>query len=65
MVNNQKKSVEASIVETKSDGDCFVASNTENGSKNEWILDSGCTFHMSHNRDWFTTYFHTIDTWMV
>ncbi|KAG8474295.1 hypothetical protein CXB51_034132 [Gossypium anomalum] len=22
----------------------------------EWILDSGCTFHMSPNRDWFTTY---------
>jgi len=50
------KSVEASIVETESGGDCFEASNTEQRSKNEWILDSGCTFHMSHNREWFTTY---------
>ena len=23
---------------------------------NEWILDSGCSFHMSPNRDLFTTY---------
>jgi len=51
-----EKFPEASIVETESDGDCFVASNTEQRSKNEWILDSDCTFHMSHNRDWFTTY---------
>ena len=51
-----EKIVEASIVETESDGDCFVASNTEQRSKNECILDSGCTFHMSHNRDWFTTF---------
>jgi len=46
-----EKYTEASIVETESDGDCFVTSNTEERSKNEWILDSGCTFHMSHNRD--------------
>ena len=47
-----EKFAKASIV----DGDCFVASNTEQRSKNEWILDSGSTFHMSHNREWFTTY---------
>ena len=23
---------------------------------NEWILDSGCTYHMCPHRDWFTTY---------
>ena len=51
-----EKSSKASIVEVESDGDCFVASNTEQRSKNEWILDSDCTFHMSPNRDWFTTY---------
>jgi len=51
-----EKSAEANIVETESDGDCFIASNTEQRSKNERILDSGCTFHMSHNKDWFTTY---------
>ncbi|KAG8474900.1 hypothetical protein CXB51_031553 [Gossypium anomalum] len=34
---------EANVVEDYSDGE-------------EWILDSGCTFHISPNRDWFTTY---------
>ena len=30
----------------------------ENGirPKDEWILDSGCSYHMCPNRDWFTTY---------
>ena len=30
----------------------------ENGirPKDEWILDSGCSYHMYPNRDWFTTY---------
>ncbi|PHT53674.1 hypothetical protein CQW23_08136 [Capsicum baccatum] len=51
-----EKSAEASFVETESDGECFIASGTEQRSKNEWVLDSGCTFHMSPNRDWFTTY---------
>ena len=23
---------------------------------NEWIMDSGCSFHMSPNRDWFSAY---------
>ncbi|KAL6513040.1 E3 ubiquitin-protein ligase upl4 [Orobanche minor] len=26
---------------------------SEGQSKNEWILDSGCSFHMTPNRDWF------------
>jgi len=30
-----EKYAEASIVETESDGDCFVASNNEQRSKNE------------------------------
>ena len=25
-------------------------------SGNSWILDSGCSYHMSPNRDWFSTY---------
>lgn len=27
---------------------------TEKGCTEEWILDSGCTFHMTHCRDYFT-----------
>ncbi|KAG8480706.1 hypothetical protein CXB51_025391 [Gossypium anomalum] len=33
-----------------------VASVNDSKVSEEWILDSGCTFHMSPNRDWFTTY---------
>ena len=25
-------------------------------SSPEWILDTGCTYHMCPNRDWFSTY---------
>ena len=30
----------------------------ENGirPKDEWILDSGCSYYMCPNRDWFITY---------
>ncbi|KAG8501537.1 hypothetical protein CXB51_004025 [Gossypium anomalum] len=34
----------------------LVASVSESKVNEEWIFDSGCTFHMSPNRDWFTTY---------
>ncbi|KAG8474474.1 hypothetical protein CXB51_031434 [Gossypium anomalum] len=39
-----------------SDGELLVASVNDSKVSEEWILDSGCTFHMSPNRDWFTTY---------
>ena len=29
---------------------------SEKKDLNEWILDSGCTYHMCPHRDWFTTY---------
>ncbi|KAG8479421.1 hypothetical protein CXB51_029920 [Gossypium anomalum] len=42
--------------EDYSDGELSVASVNDSKVSEEWILDSGCTFHMSPNRDWFTTY---------
>ncbi|KAG8491577.1 hypothetical protein CXB51_014857 [Gossypium anomalum] len=39
-----------------SDGELLVASINDSKVSEEWILDSGCTFYMSPNRDWFTTY---------
>ncbi|KAG8499425.1 hypothetical protein CXB51_005933 [Gossypium anomalum] len=51
-----KNSGEADIVEDYSDGEILVASVNDSKVNKEWILDSGCTFHMSPNRDWFTTY---------
>ncbi|KAG8478618.1 hypothetical protein CXB51_028426 [Gossypium anomalum] len=39
-------------------GDDFLLVSTSNNSKltSEWILDSGCSFHMCPNREWFSTY---------
>ncbi|KAG8473168.1 hypothetical protein CXB51_035114 [Gossypium anomalum] len=47
---------EADVVEDYSDGELLVASVNDSKVSEEWILDSGCTFHMSPYRDWFTTY---------
>ncbi|KAG8492439.1 hypothetical protein CXB51_009727 [Gossypium anomalum] len=51
-----ENSGEADVVEGYSDGELLVASINDSKVSEEWILDSGCTFHMSPNRDWFTTY---------
>ncbi|KAG8500580.1 hypothetical protein CXB51_002706 [Gossypium anomalum] len=58
---NQKRkqlenSSEADFVEDYNDGELLVAFVNDSKVSEEWILDSGCTFHMSPNRDWFTTY---------
>ncbi|KAG8481222.1 hypothetical protein CXB51_025972 [Gossypium anomalum] len=42
--------------EDYSDGELLVASVNNSKVSEEWILNSGYTFHMSLNRDWFTTY---------
>ncbi|KAG8474805.1 hypothetical protein CXB51_031510 [Gossypium anomalum] len=51
-----ENSGEADVVEDYSDGELLVASVNDSKVSEEWILDSGCTFHMSPNRDWFTAY---------
>ena len=51
-----RKSGEASVVELdQTDEELLVASDTDLRA-GDWILDSGCTFHMTPNRDWFSTY---------
>ncbi|KAG8492194.1 hypothetical protein CXB51_009888 [Gossypium anomalum] len=47
---------EDDIVEDYSDVELLVTSVNDSKVSEEWILDSGCIFHMSPNRDWFTTY---------
>ncbi|KAG8472188.1 hypothetical protein CXB51_036924 [Gossypium anomalum] len=47
---------EANVVEDYSNGELLVASVNNSKVSDEWILDSGCTFHMSPNRGWFITY---------
>ncbi|KAG8474857.1 hypothetical protein CXB51_031589 [Gossypium anomalum] len=51
-----ENSGEADVVEDYNDGELLVASVNDCKVSEEWILDSGCIFHMSPNRDWFTTY---------
>ncbi|KAG8488508.1 hypothetical protein CXB51_016430 [Gossypium anomalum] len=51
-----ENSHEADVVEDYSDGELLVAFVNDSKVSEEWILDSGCTFHLSPNRDWFTTY---------
>ncbi|KAG8478794.1 hypothetical protein CXB51_028696 [Gossypium anomalum] len=52
----QKNSDEADVVEDYSDGELLVASVNDFKVIEEWILDSGCIFHMNPNWDWFITY---------
>lgn len=42
----------------------LMVSKSHSKFKDEWILDSGFSFHMSHNRDWFPTY-HFVDGGVV
>ncbi|KAG8497012.1 hypothetical protein CXB51_008232 [Gossypium anomalum] len=51
-----ENSGEADVVEDYSDGELLVASVNNSKVSNKWILDLGCTFHMSPNWDWFKTY---------
>ncbi|KAG8485503.1 hypothetical protein CXB51_021802 [Gossypium anomalum] len=60
VVNQKEKQLEnfgeANVVEDYSDGEILVDFANNSKVSEEWILDSGYTFHMSPNRDWFTTY---------
>ncbi|GJS41666.1 retrovirus-related pol polyprotein from transposon TNT 1-94 [Tanacetum coccineum] len=56
--NNKKKpekAAEVAIAKGDYDGDVYLAIDTEK-SRDELIVDSGCTFHMIPHRSWFTTY---------
>ncbi|KAL4304503.1 hypothetical protein GQ457_10G014750 [Hibiscus cannabinus] len=39
-----------------SDGDMLSVSTTQ--LMDAWILDSGCSYHITSNREWFSTYMH-------
>ena len=54
--DNSREPAEASFAESDSDGDVLFATSTERGSDSDWILDSGCTYHMCPHKDWFSTY---------
>ncbi|KAG8488335.1 hypothetical protein CXB51_016384 [Gossypium anomalum] len=54
--SNEKYIVGANLADKS--GDDFLLVSTSDNSKltSEWILDSGCSFHMCPNREWFSTY---------
>ena len=42
----------------------FLATTSEKGLSDDWVLDSGCTYYMCPHRDWFVTY-EPVDTRVV
>ena len=44
---------ESNIVIDSNLADCEVLNICDFSSCDDWILDSGCTFHMSFNKEWF------------
>ena len=38
----------------KDSAEVLIVTTTESDKK--WVLDSGCSFHMSPNKDWFETF---------
>ena len=55
--NKSGKSGEANVVESyQTDGELLVVLDAYSRAGENWILDSGYRFHMTPNRDWFSTY---------
>ena len=59
----RKGKSQAPVIEEKpkknynSEEDLALVSSVKSGDlSNDWVLDSGCSFHMSPRRDWFDTY---------
>ncbi|KAK3036404.1 hypothetical protein RJ639_030003 [Escallonia herrerae] len=52
---DNSKTTDVGVVEDNSDG-ADVLSVTISSSDGGWILDTGCSYHMCPNRDWFVTY---------
>ncbi|KAL5766903.1 hypothetical protein ACOSP7_017520 [Xanthoceras sorbifolium] len=47
---------EASIIQNQEQCDLLLVCADEAKARNEWILDTACSFHMCPNRDYFSTY---------
>ena len=58
-MSKSKEKASASIVEKvhDNDDDYVLTTSCNNGVyNNKWILDSGCTLHMTFRKDWFNSY---------
>ncbi|KAF3630196.1 putative protease 2-like [Capsicum annuum] len=49
-------SAETSVAADESEGTIFLATNNSFESNDEWILDSGCSYHIFPNRDFVTIF---------
>ena len=54
-VNTVSEAEEGDILFTSSMDSVHLVATNE-GMSNDWILDSGASFHVSPNREWFSTY---------
>jgi len=54
--DNSHEPAEVLFAQSDSDGDVLFATSTARGSNSDWILDSGCTYHMCLHKDWFLIY---------
>lgn len=48
-----KAPAEADVVDGDSDKEHILSMTYDRRSRNEWIMDTGCTFHICPHRDWF------------
>ncbi|XP_065044048.1 retrovirus-related Pol polyprotein from transposon TNT 1-94 isoform X1 [Musa acuminata AAA Group] len=56
LVEKTTESAEASVASDENVENIFFATDDRTMSKNEWILDSGYSYHMCPNRNLFSTY---------
>ena len=54
--NSGEASVIKDVEDLNNQGDLIVIFDSRVNSTYDWILDTACTFHMTYNREWFTTY---------
>ncbi|KAG8492272.1 hypothetical protein CXB51_009917 [Gossypium anomalum] len=57
VAESNEKDVAGANLANESGVDFLLVSTNDNSKlTSEWILDSGCSFHMCPNREWFSTY---------
>ena len=54
--NGDGKASVVSVVDNSDSGDVLVVFAGCVAGRDEWILDSACSFHICSNRDWFSSY---------
>ncbi|KAK5825428.1 hypothetical protein PVK06_020262 [Gossypium arboreum] len=54
--SNEEDVAGANLANESGDDFLFVSTNDNSELTSEWILDSGFSFHMCPNREWFSTY---------